>query len=244
MRSGDVVIVTGDWNCGFGDVALSQVKATLPSHGVKHGIDMILTNVPASGGAHNGQPSDHPLIKAEVNVGGTSGGDSSGGGGGGGSGGGAGTRCPNTMACNGNECFTCKARAEWVHGNLGVSQEEADRRIKGEFPNECASCVSAGGNGGSDPKCFDLESHCNSWQQSGYCQGQYHESMKYWCPASCGHCASGLSSWVSSVPKVLELPPEDANNTGDDDLIISGSIRIVAVWLPLAICAIALNKLI
>jgi len=234
MESNDVVIVTGDWNCGFGDSALSQVRGILPSHGVKHGIDMILTSVPASGGVYDGQPSDHPLIKADVNVGGGSGGS----GNGGGTVGSGGTNCPSTVACNGDDCYTCKARAEWVHGNLGVSQEEADRRIKAEFPNECAACVSGGGSGGSSPTCFDLQSDCNSWQQHGFCHGEHAESMEYWCPQSCGLCVSAFELPPgSSSPKSIESA--SAINKDTDDSLVSGSVRIFALRSSLVLSVAA-----
>jgi len=61
---GDVVIMTGDFNCGSGSPAMQKIQSLLPG-GVDGGIDFILTQGidKISGGSSNGYPSDHPLIK-------------------------------------------------------------------------------------------------------------------------------------------------------------------------------------
>merc|ERR1712039_564060 len=70
-RSGDVVFMTGDYNCGTGTPAMNLLKGRL---GVAYdgGIDQILSDSAqkASGGngRREGSPSDHPLIKGAFTV--------------------------------------------------------------------------------------------------------------------------------------------------------------------------------
>lgn len=69
QESGDLVIMTGDFNCGIGSAAMNKIKNILPG-GVDGGIDFILTRGmdKISGGNHNGYPSDHPLVKGSFNL--------------------------------------------------------------------------------------------------------------------------------------------------------------------------------
>merc|ERR1712039_212606 len=70
-RSGDVVFMTGDYNCGTGTPAMNLLKGRL---GVAYdgGIDQILSDsaqkAEGGNGRREGSPSDHPLIKGAFNV--------------------------------------------------------------------------------------------------------------------------------------------------------------------------------
>merc|ERR1712039_495875 len=71
---GDVVFVTGDYNCWTGTSAMNILKDSLINDGVNDidgGIDQIITDVgfKETGGKQNGWPSDHPLIKGTFHVG-------------------------------------------------------------------------------------------------------------------------------------------------------------------------------
>jgi hypothetical protein len=71
---GDVVFVTGDYNCGTGTKAMNILEDSLINDGVHDidgGIDQIITDVgfKESGGKQEGWPSDHPLIKGTFHVG-------------------------------------------------------------------------------------------------------------------------------------------------------------------------------
>lgn len=78
---GDVVFVTGDYNCGTGSSAMNRLKDGLVNDNVNDidgGIDQIITDFgrKESGGSHQGWPSDHPLIKGTFRVGGSGSGNS------------------------------------------------------------------------------------------------------------------------------------------------------------------------
>jgi len=61
-QSGDVLFMTGDYNCGSGTQAMQILKG-LFKDAVDGGIDQILTSTQViSGGTRAGQPSDHPLV--------------------------------------------------------------------------------------------------------------------------------------------------------------------------------------
>merc|ERR1719343_63714 len=79
---GDIVFVTGDFNCGSGSQAMNAIKGALINDHVNDidgGIDQILTDLGAreSGGSVNGWPSDHPMIKGTFRVSGSGGSSSS-----------------------------------------------------------------------------------------------------------------------------------------------------------------------
>jgi len=67
---GDLVILTGDFNCQSGSEAMNKIRSSLTG-GIDGGIDFILTDgmETISGGNENGYPSDHPLIKARFQLG-------------------------------------------------------------------------------------------------------------------------------------------------------------------------------
>jgi len=69
MRAGDVVFMTGDYNCGTGSGAMNVIKGML-TEAVDGGIDQILTNTGrvVSGGTRPGSPSDHPLVKGTFSL--------------------------------------------------------------------------------------------------------------------------------------------------------------------------------
>merc|ERR1712113_907726 len=71
---GDVVFMTGDFNCGAGTPAMQLLRKVLPTI-IDGGIDHILTDQAKkeSGGKREGSPSDHPLIKAAFTVTGSGG---------------------------------------------------------------------------------------------------------------------------------------------------------------------------
>jgi len=66
-QSGDIVFMTGDFNCDSGTQAMKILKESLTNDGndVDVGIDQILVKhtKKLSGGKHDGWPSDHPLVK-------------------------------------------------------------------------------------------------------------------------------------------------------------------------------------
>jgi len=73
-QSGDIVFMTGDFNCDSGTQAMKILKESLTKDGndVDVGIDQILVKhtKKLSGGRHDGSPSDHPLVKGSFQVGG------------------------------------------------------------------------------------------------------------------------------------------------------------------------------
>jgi len=67
-HQGDVIFMTGDYNCGTGSIAMSLIRALL-TNAVDGGIDQILTTGHVlSGGTRPGAPSDHPLVKGVFSV--------------------------------------------------------------------------------------------------------------------------------------------------------------------------------
>jgi len=74
MQPGDVVFMTGDFNCGTGSAAMNIIKGLLPE-AVDGGIDQILSNDARvlSGGTSAGWPSDHPFVKGAFSVAGGTG---------------------------------------------------------------------------------------------------------------------------------------------------------------------------
>lgn len=130
-QTGDTVIFTGDFNCGLGTPAMRKVLLEV-DQGVKHGIDHILTGAVASGSAVNGWPSDHPLIKGTISIGGTSPSPSG----------------PCEAAWNNDaDGYRCGARIRWLQGNRGLTEDQAKNQVAAEFPNACGDC----GPGGTDP---------------------------------------------------------------------------------------------
>jgi len=73
-QSGDIVFMTGDFNCDSGTQAMKILKESLTNDGndIDVGIDQILVKhtQKLSGGKHDGSPSDHPLVKGSFQVGG------------------------------------------------------------------------------------------------------------------------------------------------------------------------------
>jgi hypothetical protein len=68
-QDGDVVIMTGDFNCKPGETAINKVEAFLGQR-VHHWVDFIFTTSSTiSGGHHDGWPSDHALLEAEIDIG-------------------------------------------------------------------------------------------------------------------------------------------------------------------------------
>merc|ERR1712151_516021 len=170
-RSGDVVIVTGDWNCAVGTAAMRRVLAVV-NRGVKHGIDHILTSANGvSGNARAGSPSDHPLIAATITLG--SGGPS--------------PTPPPSGSCgaawnNNAGGHSCGSRIRWLQAHKGMSETNAKKTVAAEFPQACGACASSGGT------CNDKHQSCGYWRQHGYCTGAWQASMQHYCPRSCGFC--------------------------------------------------------
>merc|ERR1719476_662714 len=192
-RSGDVVIMTGDFNCAIGTPAMRRVL-TVVDMGVTYGIDHILSSVRGmSGGRREGSPSDHPLIAGRFTLG---------------SGGPSPTPSPtpspsgSCQAWNTNAGgYTCGARIEWLKSQ-GMSETDAKNRVASEFSRECGSCAVSGGT------CNDRSQHCGSWSQQGYCSGTHEAYMQQNCPRSCGHCGADQG------PTSLAAPPPAANPMG------------------------------
>jgi len=71
-QSGDIVMMTGDFNCDSGTQAMKILKDSLYNdrNDVDVGIDQILVKhtKKVSGGKHDGWPSDHPLVKGSFQV--------------------------------------------------------------------------------------------------------------------------------------------------------------------------------
>merc|ERR1712107_341071 len=71
---GDIVFVTGDYNCWTGTSAMSILKESLindGTHDIDGGIDQIITDFgfKEDGGKLEGWPSDHPMIKGKFEIG-------------------------------------------------------------------------------------------------------------------------------------------------------------------------------
>merc|ERR1712176_822789 len=71
---GDVVFMTGDYNCWTGTSAMNILKDSLINdglHDIDGGIDQIITDVGVKedGEELDGWPSDHPMIKGKFLVG-------------------------------------------------------------------------------------------------------------------------------------------------------------------------------
>lgn len=61
--------MTGDFNCKPGDIAISKVESFLGQR-VHHWVDFIFTTSSSiSGGHHDGWPSDHALLEADIDIG-------------------------------------------------------------------------------------------------------------------------------------------------------------------------------
>lgn len=222
-RSGDVVIVTGDWNCAVGTAAMRRVLAVV-NRGVKHGIDHILTSANGvSGNARAGSPSDHPLIAATITLG--SGGPS--------------PTPPPSGSCgaawnNNAGGHTCGARIRWLQKHGGMSETNARNTVAGEFPGPCGACRTSGGT------CNDKHQHCGSWRQAGYCVGSWQASMQHWCPRSCGYC--GADFFAASVPYQTSAhgqmaSPDESNSNSSipQASVMSSCFKRMAQLLPLTV---------
>jgi endonuclease/exonuclease/phosphatase family metal-dependent hydrolase len=121
-KDNDVGIMTGDFNCWPGTDAMNRVTGLLKKRVPDGSIDFVLTTSSSiSGGKHDKWPSDHDLVKAQVNL------------------------CAAPAATDPCEMMagghTCGARIEWLNGQ-GMSMADARQQIEEEFPNECKSCTS------------------------------------------------------------------------------------------------------
>jgi hypothetical protein len=219
-QSGDIVIMTGDFNCAVGTAAMRRVLAVV-DRGVKHGIDHILTSATGvSGSARDGSPSDHPLIAGTITLG---------------SGGPSPTPAPSGScgaAWNTNAGgHTCGSRIQWLQTNRGMSDRDAQNIVASEFPRECGACAVSGGS------CNDGHQHCGYWSQHGYCGGSYAAYMQQNCRRSCGHCASDQADAPNQMaflaaPNSTGSSPQPAGQTGQ--VMSSCFIQIVQL-LPLAL---------
>jgi hypothetical protein len=131
-QAGDVIIFTGDFNCGIGTSAMRKVLA-LVDGGIKHGIDHILTGAASSGSAVNGAPSDHPLIRGTIYTG----------------------TSPSPSPSPSDPCqavwnndaggHSCGSRIRWLQRNRGLTVSQAKDKVAAEFFSQCGACASGGG---------------------------------------------------------------------------------------------------
>jgi hypothetical protein len=131
-QAGDIIIFTGDFNCGTGTQAMRKVL-TVVDGGIQHGIDHILTGAASSGSAVNGAPSDHPLVKGTVYTG----------------------TSPSPSPSPSDPCqavwnndaggHSCGARIRWLQRNRGLTDGQAKNQVAAEFTGQCGACSSGGG---------------------------------------------------------------------------------------------------
>lgn len=251
-KSGDVIVLTGDFNCAVGTAAMRRVLAVV-DRGIKHGIDHILTSAATvSGSARPGSPSDHPLIGGTISL--SSGSPSP-------SPSPSGT-CQSVWNNNAGG-HTCGARIQWLESNRGMSDRQAKNQVAGEFPSQCGACAVGGGSPSPSPSCNDKHEHCGWWSQNGYCGGSWQASMQYYCPRSCGYCTNAVGFMVAANSTLSQTDtsesqgqmtlPAAPNSTslweGLDPIAIFGLAtsscfeRIAALWLPVtlipALCRLA-----
>jgi len=173
-QAGDIVFMTGDFNCGSGTPAMKLLKGLLPK-GVDGGIDQILTDQgnKESGGKREGSPSDHPLIKASFSVSGSGGGS---------------TGNPTNPTAGGNQfggtSYTCAAFSQWPNVDSGITC------------GSCSALVLADAYGGRcDTYCQSFRHTCMAAaeEQDENCQIKYSKA--------CNQAITGTSDMLCTCQK-------------------------------------------
>jgi len=176
-QAGDIVFMTGDFNCGTGTPAMNILKGQLPV-AVDGGIDQILSDrgQKQKGDTNGGRdlyPSDHPFIKGSFAVSGNGGSVST-----------RRRRNPTTSSQFGATFSNCEASSGWPNLKSGVTC------------GRCSALVSTGPYGGRcDRFCESLGHRCvaAAEEKENNCQIKY--------SADCAQAITGTSDMLCACER-------------------------------------------
>merc|ERR1712032_1714275 len=184
-RAGDVIFMTGDYNCGSGTPAMNMLKGQL-NVAYDGGIDQILASgaEKASGGSgrREGSPSDHPLIKGAFTVRG---------------GGGSPRRRRATAPVRLNGVSQCARFSQWPNVASGVTC------------NRCIALVKTAAYGGRcDAYCQSFGHRCveAAEEQNNNCAVKYKAGCSQAITGTSDMLCACMGSGATGVPRRRNLP--------------------------------------